>query len=241
MDLVPPLAAVQACSVQPLEEYDAPRAPLIRQVSMDEERLDDCQGHWRGPHLQGDEEERGVRLFRALLLQHLRLEDLRPPPCMLSAAKPDPKGWWMYWRDWRSLERAARRFRDTKARARLAAEAEHIPLLCLDEVEFEDIMQELCQACVHIEQRALVVLAFLCEVCARAVRVGGWCRAADWAAKHVAQCATPWAIKHGGWSAVVERASGTRRDEATILAGAAVAALLAFLLFCRTRLRQAIL
>ena len=51
----------------------------------------------------------------------------------------------MYWRDWRSLERAALKFRETKARARLAAEAEHISLLCLDEVEFEDIMQELCQ------------------------------------------------------------------------------------------------
>lgn len=55
------------------------------------------------------------------------------------------------------------------------------------------------QACVHYEQRALVVLAFLCEVVGRAVRVGGWCRAADWAARHVAQCATPWAIRHGGW------------------------------------------
>lgn len=51
----------------------------------------------------------------------------------------------MYWRDWRALERAARRFRETKARARLASRAEHIPLLCLDEVEFEDIMQEICQ------------------------------------------------------------------------------------------------
>ncbi|CAH1640119.1 unnamed protein product [Spodoptera littoralis] len=231
---------LRACSVQGLEDYDTPRAPLLRQVSLDEERRDECQGHWRGPELQGDEEERGVRLFRALLLQHLRLEHLRPPPCFVAPAKPDQRGWWMYWRDWRSLERAARRFRETKARARLAAEAEHISLLCLDEVEFEDIMQELCQSCVHTEQRALVVLAFLCEVCARAVRVGGWCRAVDWAAKHVAQCATPWAIKHGGWSTVVERAGGARRDETTLLAGAALAALLAFLLFCRARLRTAL-
>lgn len=44
-----------------------------------------------------------------------------------------------------------------------------------------------------------MVLAFLCEVVARAVRIGGWCRAADWAARHVAQSATPWAIRHGGW------------------------------------------
>ncbi|KAH9631857.1 hypothetical protein HF086_014329 [Spodoptera exigua] len=166
-----------SCSVQGLEDYDTPRAPLLRQVSLDEERRDECQGHWRGPELQGEEEERGVRLFRALLLQHLRLEHLRPPPCF---------------------------------------------------------------ACVHTEQRALVVLAFLCEVCARAVRVGGWCRAVDWAAKHVAQCATPWAIKHGGWSTVVERAGGSRRDETTLLAGAALAALLAFLLFCRARLRTAL-
>lgn len=241
MDLVPPLASVQSCSIQPLDDYDTPRAPLIRQVSLDEERLDDCQGHWSGPHLQGDEEERGVRLFRALLLQHLRLEELRPPPCMVVPAKRDQKGWWMYWRDWRSLERAAKRFRETKAQARLAARAELIPLLSLDEVQFEDIMQEVCQACVHTEQRALVVLAFLCEVCARAVRVGGWCRAADWAAKHVAHCATPWAIRHGGWSTVVERAGGYRRDETTLLAGAAVAALLAFILFCRTRLRHALM
>ncbi|XP_026763489.2 uncharacterized protein LOC113521984 [Galleria mellonella] len=241
MDLVPPLAAVQACSVQPLEDYDGPRAPLLRQVSLDEERRDECQGHWRGVHIQGEEEEKGVRLFRALLLQHLRLEELRPPPCIVATARPDPSGWWMYWRDWRALERAAKRFRGTKARARLAARAEQISLLSLDEVAFEDIMQELCQACAHIEQRALVVLAFLCEVCARAVRVGGWCRAADWAAKHVAQCATPWAIRHGGWSAVVERAGGARREETTLLAGAAFAALLAFLLFCRTRMRQALL
>lgn len=85
------LSYFTACSVQPLEDYDTPRAPLIRQVSLDEERLDDCQGHWRGPHLQGEEEERGVRLFRALLLQHLRLEELRPPPCMTAPAKPDQK------------------------------------------------------------------------------------------------------------------------------------------------------
>ncbi|CAK1584222.1 unnamed protein product [Parnassius mnemosyne] len=241
MDLVPPLAAVQAYSVQPLEEYDTPRAPLLRQVSLDEERPDDCQGHWRGSYIQGDEEERGVRLFRALLLQHLRLEELRPPPCMIVPAKPDQRGWWMYWRDWRALERAARKFRETKARAILASRAEHIPLLSLDEVAFEDIMQELCQACSHVENRALVVLAFLCEVCARAVRVGGWCRAADWAARHVAQCATPWANRHGGWSAVVERAGGTRRDDTTLLAGAALAALLAFVIFCRARLRYALL
>ncbi|CAH0724216.1 unnamed protein product, partial [Brenthis ino] len=239
MAFVPP-RAVAARSVQSLEEYNTPRAPLRRQVSLDEERRDDCQGHWRGPYLEGEEEEKGVRLFRAMLLQHLRLEELRPPPCMMVPANPDQRGWWMYWRDWRALERAALRFRDTKARARLAARAEHIPLLCLDEVEFEDIMQEICQACVHIEQRALLVLAFLCEVVGRAVRVGGWCRAADWAARHVAQCATPWAIRHGGWSAVVDRAGGTRREE-TILAGAAIAALLAFLLFCRTRLRDALL
>ncbi|XP_045777753.1 uncharacterized protein LOC123875758 isoform X1 [Maniola jurtina] len=235
-----PSKAVGARSVQSLEEYNTPRAPLRRQVSLDEERRDDCQGHWRGPYLEGEEEEKGVRLFRAMLLQHLRLEELRPPPCMIVPANPDQRGWWMYWRDWRALERAARRFRETKARARLASRAEHIPLLCLDEVEFEDIMQEICQACVHIEQRALVVLAFLCEVVARAVRVGGWCRAADWAARHVAQCATPWAIKHGGWSAVVERAGGSRREE-TLIAGAAIAALLAFLLYCRTRLRHALL
>ncbi|XP_050352693.1 uncharacterized protein LOC126775019 [Nymphalis io] len=239
MAFVPP-RAVPARSVQSLEEYNTPRAPLRRQVSLDEERRDDCQGHWRGPYLEGEEEEKGVRLFRAMLLQHLRLEELRPPPCMIVPANPDQRGWWMYWRDWRALERAARRFRDTKARALLAARAEHIPLLCLDEVQFEDIMQEICQACVHIEQRALVVLAFLCEVVARAVRVGGWCRAADWAARHVAQCATPWAIRHGGWSAVVERAGGSRREE-TLLAGAALAALLAFLLFCRTRLRHTLL
>ncbi|XP_072942800.1 uncharacterized protein [Epargyreus clarus] len=242
MDLVPPISATQSCSVvQPLEDYETPRAPLIRQVSLDEERRDDCQGHWRGPYLEGEEEEKGVRLFRALLLQHLRLEELRPPLCMLAPANPDPRGWWMYWRDWRALERAAKRFRETKARARLADRAESIPLLCLDEVAFEDIMQELCQACSHVEHRALLVLAFLCEVCARAVRVGGWCRASDWAARHVAQCATPWAIRHGGWSAVVERAGATRRDETTLLAGAAVAALLAFLLFCRKRLRHALL
>ncbi|XP_053614723.1 uncharacterized protein LOC128677717 [Plodia interpunctella] len=240
MDLVPPLAAIQACSVQPLEDYEGPRAPLRRQISLDEERRDECRGHWRGVHIQDEEEERGVRLFRALLLQHLRLEELRPPPCYLAAAKPDPRGWWMYWRDWRALERASRKFRESIARSRLAAKAEHISLLSLDEVEFEDIMQELCQRCAHVEQRALVVLAFLCEVCARAVRVGGWCRAADWAARHVAQCATPWAMKHGGWSAVVEKAGGTRRDDTTFIAGAAVAALLAFLLLCRTRLRHAL-
>lgn len=80
-----------ACSVQSLEDYDAPRAPLLRQVSLDEERPDDCQGHWRGPELLGEEEERGVRLFRALLLQHLRLEELKPPPCMAVAAKPEPR------------------------------------------------------------------------------------------------------------------------------------------------------
>ncbi|XP_028169714.1 uncharacterized protein LOC114359489 [Ostrinia furnacalis] len=239
MDLIPPLA-VQACSVQSLEDYDGPRAPLLRQVSLDEERREDCLGHWRGPELQGEEEEKGVRLFRALLLQHLRMEELRPPPCIAAPARPDQRGWWMYWRDWRALERAARRFRESKARAMLSERAEHINLLGLDEVAFEDIMQELCQACAHIEQRALVVLAFLCEVCARAVRVGGWCRAVDWAAKHVAQCATPWAIRHGGWSNVVERAGGSRRDD-TLLAGAAFAALLAFLLFCRTRLRHALL
>ncbi|XP_049876684.1 uncharacterized protein LOC126374219 [Pectinophora gossypiella] len=241
MDFVPPLTVQAAYSVQPLEDYDTPRAPLLRQVSLDEERRDDCQGHWRGPHLQGEEEERGVRLFRAMLLQHLRLEELRPPPCIVAPARPEPRGWWMYWRDWRSLERAAKRFRESKAQARLAERAAQISLLSLDEVEFEDILQELCQACCHVEQRALVVLAFLCEVCARAVRVGGWCRATDWAAKHVAQCATPWAIRHGGWSAVVERASGTRREESTFLAGAALAALVAFLLFCRTRLRHALL
>ncbi|KOB75220.1 Apoptosis regulator BAX [Operophtera brumata] len=228
-------------SIQSLEDNDFPRAPLRRQVSLDEERPDDCQGHWQGPELVGEEEQKGIRLFRALLLQHLRLEELRPPPCWVALAKPDQRGWWMYWRDWRALDRAARKFRETKAQALLAARAEHIPLLSLDEVEFEDIMQEVCQACVHVEQRALVVLAFLCEVCSRAVRVGGWCRAADWAAKHVAQCATPWAIRHGGWSTVVDRAGGGRRDEATILAGAAVAALLAFWLFCRSRLRHAIL
>lgn len=55
------------------------------------------------------------------------------------------RGWWMYWRDWRALERAARRFRDSKARAILADRAEHINLLSLDEEAFEDIMQELCQ------------------------------------------------------------------------------------------------
>ncbi|KAI5640153.1 hypothetical protein NE865_07410 [Phthorimaea operculella] len=241
MDLVPPLAAVQACSVQPLEDYDAPRAPLLRQVSLDEERRDDCLGHWRGPQLLGEEEERGVRLFRAMLLHHLRLEELRPPPCVLAPPRPDPRGWWMYWRDWRALERAAMRFRESKAQARLAEKAEEIPLLCLDEVEFEDIMQELCQSCCHTEQRALVVLAFLCEVCARAIRVGGWCRATDWAANHVAKCATPWAIRHGGWSAVVERASGARREESTFIAGAALAVMLAFILFCRTRLRHALL
>lgn len=80
-----------ACSVQALEDYDTPRAPLIRQVSLDEERRDECQGHWRGPELQGDEEERGVRLFRALLLQHLRLEELRPPSCIAAPAKPDQR------------------------------------------------------------------------------------------------------------------------------------------------------
>lgn len=79
------------CSVQPLDEYDGPRAPLVRQVSLDEERRDDCPGHWRGVHLQGEEEERGVRLFRALLLQHLRLEELMPPPCMLTPAKIEPR------------------------------------------------------------------------------------------------------------------------------------------------------
>ncbi|CAG4986839.1 uncharacterized protein LOC123699397 isoform X2 [Colias croceus] len=236
MNFTPPFARSPACSIEPLDDYEAPRAPLLRQVSLDEERQDDCQGHWRGPYLEGEEEEKGVRLFRAMLLQHLRLEDIRPPPCLLVPANPDQRGWWMYWRDWRALEKAAKRFRETKAWARLAARAEHIPLLSLDEVAFEDIMQELCHACVHLEQRALVILAFLCEVCARAVRVGGWCRAADWAARHVAQCATPWAIRHGGWSNVVEKASGTRRDD-TLLAGAAIAALLAFLLFCRTRLR----
>lgn len=77
--------------MQPLEDYEGPRAPLLRQVSLDEERRDDCQGHWRGPHLQGEEEERGVRLFRALLLQHLRLEELRPPPCVVAPASPDPR------------------------------------------------------------------------------------------------------------------------------------------------------
>lgn len=51
----------------------------------------------------------------------------------------------MYWRDWRALERAARRFRESKARAMLSERAEHINLLGLDEVAFEDIMQELCQ------------------------------------------------------------------------------------------------
>lgn len=51
----------------------------------------------------------------------------------------------MYWRDWRALERAAKKFRESKAQGRLAARAETIPLLCLDEVAFEDIMQELCQ------------------------------------------------------------------------------------------------
>lgn len=56
----------------------------------------------------------------------------------------------MYWRDWRALERAARRFRETKAQGRLAERAGQIPLLCLDEVEFEDIMQELCQVCLII-------------------------------------------------------------------------------------------
>lgn len=55
------------------------------------------------------------------------------------------RGWYNYWRDWRALDHAARRFRETKARGRLAARAEHIPLLSLDEVEFEDIMQEICQ------------------------------------------------------------------------------------------------
>ncbi|XP_063540639.1 uncharacterized protein LOC134749572 [Cydia strobilella] len=241
MDLVPPFTVQAACSVQPLEDYDGPRAPLLRQVSLDEERRDDCQGHWRGSHLLGEEEEKGIRLFRALLLHYLRLEELRPPPCIVASARPDSRGWWMYWRDWRALERAIKRFRNTKARGRLAERAEDIPLLCLDEVAFEDTMQELCQACAHVEQRALVVLAFLCEVCARAVRVGGWCRATDWAATHVAQYATPWAIRHGGWSNVVEKAGGYRREESTLLAGAAVAALLAFLLFCRTRLRHSIL
>lgn len=66
----------------------------------------------------------------------------------------------MYWRDWRSLERAARRFRDTKARARLAARAEHIPLLSLDEVEFEDIMQELCQVFTYYTILYLRILLF---------------------------------------------------------------------------------
>lgn len=42
-------------------------------------------------------------------------------------------------------------------------------------------------------------------------------------------------------SHVVERAGGARRDETTLLAGAAVAAILAFLLFCRARLRQALM
>lgn len=51
----------------------------------------------------------------------------------------------MYWRDWRALERAVKRFRSTKARGRLAERAQDISLLCLDEVAFEDIMQELCQ------------------------------------------------------------------------------------------------
>ncbi|GBP63569.1 hypothetical protein EVAR_61309_1 [Eumeta japonica] len=236
-----PLGPVHACSVQPLEEYGGPRAPLLRQVSLDEERRDECPGHWRGPHLEGQEEERGVRLFRALLLQHFRLENIKPPACATAPAAPDPRGWWWYWRDWRALERAARHFRHTKARARLAARAEHIPLLSLDQVAFEDIMQEIYQACTRIDQRALLVLAFLCEVCARAVRVGGWCRAADWAAKHVALCATPWAIRHGGWSAVVERSAGVRREESALIAGAAAAALLAFLLFCRMRLRSALM
>lgn len=80
-----------ACSIQPLEDYDGPRAPLLRQVSLDEERRDDCQGHWRGSHLLGEEEEKGIRLFRGLLLQHLRLEELRPPPCIVASARPDPR------------------------------------------------------------------------------------------------------------------------------------------------------
>nr|AOD74989.1 bax protein [Plutella xylostella] len=233
---------IAACSMQiPLDDdCEGPRAPLRRQVSLDEERRDECRGHWRGDHIQGEEEERGVRLFRAMLLHHLRLEQLRPPPCIVAGAVQDPRGWWMYWRDWRCLERAALKFRRSRARGRLAARASQIELLRLDEVEFEDIMQELCQACAHIEQRALVVLAFLCEVCARAVRYGGWCRAADWAASHVAHCATPWVIRHGGWSAVVEKAAGTRREENTFIAGAALAVLLAFLVFCRTRLRHSI-
>lgn len=67
----------------------------------------------------------------------------------------------MYWRDWRALERAARRFRETKARARLASRAEHIPLLCLDEVEFEDIMQEICQ----VSGVYYVVQDFFVEIC----------------------------------------------------------------------------
>lgn len=58
---------------------------------MDEERRDECQGHWRGPHIYGEEEERGVRLFRAMLLQHLRLEGLKPPACAASTAVPDPR------------------------------------------------------------------------------------------------------------------------------------------------------
>lgn len=82
---------LSACSVQSLEEYDGPRAPLLRQVSLDEERREDCLGHWRGPELQGEEEEKGVRLFRALLLQHLRLEELRPPPCIVAPARPDQR------------------------------------------------------------------------------------------------------------------------------------------------------
>lgn len=60
----------------------------------------------------------------------------------------------MYWRDWRALDRASRKFRETKAQALLAARAEHIPLLSLDEVEFEDIMQEVCQ--VKNEMRSFI-------------------------------------------------------------------------------------
>lgn len=82
---------ISACSVQPLEDYEGPRAPLRRQVSLDEERRDECQGHWRGDHICGEEEQRGVRLFRALLLQHLRLEGLKPPRCAARPAVADPR------------------------------------------------------------------------------------------------------------------------------------------------------
>ncbi|XP_077290318.1 uncharacterized protein LOC143914101 [Arctopsyche grandis] len=222
----------RVCSVLSLEERgSSERAPLRRQLSVDEER--GCGGHW-APAIAALGAEAtpgaadGLRLYRVHLLRGLRDDRIRPPPCALMPLSGktvirETGGWWRAWVEARALSRAARQFASSPQRAALRVRAASVQIAALDYPAFQHILQTLFQEGGASRERVLALFYFLSDLSVLALRGGArahFCRLTHWAARHITDCATPWVARHGGWGQVIGAESTLVGPEAALVAAA---------------------